>query len=105
MQELYARLTTYNFTAAIVKTLSPDDNIDPLDTPSEEDNDNKEETVGIAFSQALTSCRELLVKQPLSFIKNAIKIIKGHTFVKRVGRQFVRKVKPQSNRPFCYKTS
>ena len=105
MQELYARLTTYNFTAAIVKTLTPYDNDDLLDDTSEEDSAQKEKSVEIAFSQALTACRKLLVKQSLSFIKNTIKIIKGHTFAKRFGREFARKVKPQSNRPFGYKTS
>ena len=103
MQELYARLTTYNFTAFIAKLLEPSDDQDPLESSDNSEGDL--ESVSIAFSQAVTVCRQLLVKQTLSFIRNAIEIIKGHTFVKRFGREYERKVKPQSNRSFCYKTS
>ena len=103
MQELYARLTTYNFTAFIAKSLAPSDEQDPLESNDHAEGDVK--SVSIAFSQAVTVCRQLLVKQTLVFIKNAITIIKGHTFAKRFDREYERKVKPQSNRPFCYKTS
>ena len=103
MQELYARLTTYNFTAFIVKSLAPEDDKDPLENSDNSDVDTN--SIGIAFSQAVTACRQLLVKKTLAFIRNAIEIIKGHTFVKRFNREYERKVKPQSNKPFCYKTS
>ena len=103
MQELYARLTTYNFTAFISKALAPNDKQDPLENSG--DTESEKKSVSIAFSQAVTVCRQLLVKQTLSFIRNAIETIKGHTFAKRFDREYERKVKPQSNRPFCYKTS
>ena len=106
LQELYARLTLYNFTASIVKTLEP---LTPDYDNTNEDHDSNDEEeakeVNIAFSQAVTGCRKLLIKRTLDYIRNAIEIIKGHTFIKKTGQAFERKVKPQSYRPFCYKTS
>jgi hypothetical protein len=106
LQELYARLTMYNFTASIVKTLEP--LTSDYDSTNEDHASNDEEEtkeVSIAFSQAVTVCRKLLIKRTLDYIRNAIEIIKGHTFIKKTGQAFERKVKPQSYRPFCYKTS
>lgn len=104
MQELYARLTMYNYTAFIVKALDSNkhhDQTNECEIITEEDVEKR----CIAFSQAVTACRKLLIERSLSYIKNVIKIIKGHTFAKKPDRAFERKVKPQSNRPFCYKTS
>ena len=107
LQELYARLTMYNFTAFIVKALETDEHPDSKggerDAPDGQSDES--EKVSIAFSQAVTVCRKLLTQRSLDYIRNAIEIIKGHTFTQKPGRAYKRKVKPQSNRPFCYKAS
>lgn len=105
-QELYARLTMYNFTAATVKTLEPPKASEGKYVSGQESSENADvKEMCIAFSQAVTVCRKLLEAHTLSYIKKAIEIIKGHTFAKKPGRAYARKVKPQSYRPFCYKTS
>ena len=96
----------YNFTAAIVKALEPPKASEGKCASGQEASENADvKEMCIAFSQAVTVCRKLLEAHTLSYIKKAIEIIKGHTFAKKPGRAYARKVKPQSYRPFGYKTS
>lgn len=109
-QEVFARLIMYNFCAAVVASLSPStlsekDTADPEKQEHVTEN-NKEEpskTVGIAFTQAVTVCRKLLVSQGTVFIQNAIKTIRAHTYESKAGRSYTRNVKPNSFKPFNHK--
>lgn len=109
-QEVFARLIMYNFCAAVVASLSPSslsekDTADPEKQEHVTEN-NKEEpskTVGIAFTQAVTVCRKLLVNHGTVFIQNAIKTIRAHTYESKAGRSYTRNVKPNSFKPFNHK--
>ena len=109
-QELFARLIMYNFCSAIVDAVKPDtfgSATDDVPLP-ESDGANKpepKEKRGIAFSQAVTVCRKLLVKCTVSFVKDAIETIRAHIYISKTGRSYKRDVKPKSCVPFCYKPS
>ena len=105
MQELYARLILFNFCAFTVKAIDTPDLTHPVDAPENKSAEKSAKKKGIAFSQAVTVCRKLLVKKSLAFIKDAIKTIKAHTFSIKKDRTFKRSVKPQSSKPFVHKPS
>ena len=109
-QEVFARLIMHNFCAAVVSSLSPsklseEDTADPekQEYVTESNKEEPSKTVGIAFTQAVTVCRKLLVNQGTVFIQNAINTIRAHTYESKAGRSYTRNVKPKSFKPFNHK--
>ena len=110
-QEVFARLIMYNFCAAVVTALSPHEpekancitGTGNTDSELEEEKKESVKKVGIAFSQAVTVCRKLLVNNGTVFIRNAIEAIRAHTYESKAGRSYTRNVKPKSYKPFNHK--
>jgi hypothetical protein len=110
-QEVFARLILHNFCSAVISTISPREQNKTEDVPTEdvssvsEDKNDCEKKRGIAFTNAVTVCRELLDNNKAAFIKRAIQTIRAHTYEYKVNRTYTRNVKPKSNKPFGYKAS
>ncbi len=110
-QEVFARLILHNFCSAVISTISHREQNKTEDVPTEdvssvsEDKNDCEKKRGIAFTNAVTVCRELLDNNKAAFIKRAIQTIRPHTYEYKVNRTYTRNVKPKSNKPFGYKAS
>ena len=111
LQELYIRLILHNYSQAMIDIVAQRASVDAKEAAEEAKDAHDavpkkpKSMVKIAFSKAVTICRNLLKDFTETAAASALSAIRAHTYDAKPNRSYARKVKPQSNKQFGYRAS